>query len=463
MKGITEIELTDVKTGKIEKYKETNLVTNAIADFFSHNIDGMLFTINGNTNDLNANMLPLCPNGIGGILLFSDTIEEDPDKYYAPSANPCVGYASNDVNATTNIMRGSMNLTETKMLEHGYKFVWDFTTSQANGTISCVALTHKWAGLAYMGDIYNGTGFVWTMRSRNGESSGQARTAYINAVEIDPENNFLWTIGLNTRNEIVIQKVRASFTSVGLNDTMLGSNYEVLFEIKLNPTSFVMADPNRNEGHYDFFDGKDGYWYGFWADPNSNGNANIKKIKISKADYSFTEETMIVNGARIQAAGYHARYNDNPYRNVQSVLQNGFLYMVSYDKTKVYKINIENPADVKEIPLGFTTNYSCSNDYYNSGNLYIANIGDWVVGSDFLINTEDRVFRKANNAPWTYTGSPLFQYGPYLLSVGGYYANATRQNLFLLTPYLATINNLETSVIKTADKTMKITYTIQEE
>ena len=363
MKGITEIELTDVRTGEKEKYTETNLVTNAIADFFSHNIDGMLFTINGNTNDLNGNMLPLCPNGIGGILLFSDTIEENPNRYYAPSANPCVGYASNDVNATTNIMRGSMNLTETKKLDNGYKFVWDFTTSQANGTISCVALTHKWAGLAYMGDTYNGTNFVWVMRSRNGESGSLARTAYINAVEIDPENNFLWTIGLNISNELVIQKVRASFTAVGLNDTMLGNNYDLLFEIKLNPTSFVMADPNRNEGNYDFFDGKDGYWYGFWAGSNSSGNASIKKIKISKADYSFTEDTMLINGAKVQAVGYHSQYNGNPHRNVQSVLQNGFLYMVSYDRTKVYKINIENPADVKEIQLGFTTSYGCSDDY----------------------------------------------------------------------------------------------------
>ena len=130
MKGITEIELTDVHTGKVEKYKETNLVTNVMADFFSHNINGMLFTIEGNTNDLNGNMLPLCKNAIGGILLFSDTIEEDPNKYYAPSANSCVGYASNDVNATTNIMRGSMNLTETKQLEHGYKFVWDYVAAK---------------------------------------------------------------------------------------------------------------------------------------------------------------------------------------------------------------------------------------------------------------------------------------------------------------------------------------------
>ena len=38
MKGITEIELTDVRTGEKEKYTETNLVTNAIADFFSHNM-----------------------------------------------------------------------------------------------------------------------------------------------------------------------------------------------------------------------------------------------------------------------------------------------------------------------------------------------------------------------------------------------------------------------------------------
>ena len=37
------------------------------------------------------------------------------------------------------------------------------------------------------------------------------------------------------------------------------------------------------------------------------------------------------------------------------------------------------------------------------------------------------------------------------------------RELYLFTPYLATINNLGIPVIKTADKTMKITYTITEE
>ena len=116
-----------------------------------------------------------------------------------------------------------------------------------------------------MGDGYNGTGSIWVMRSRSANSSGIARTAYINAVEINPEENYFWTIGINTSNELIIQKIRMSFTAVGLNDTMLGTNYDVLFEIKLNPTMFVMSNPSSNEGAYDFFDGKDGYWYGFWG------------------------------------------------------------------------------------------------------------------------------------------------------------------------------------------------------
>ena len=147
----------------------------------------------------------------------------------------------------------------------------------------------------------------------------QARTAYINAVEIDPEHNFLWTIGLNTNNELVIQKVRTSFTSIGLNDTMLGTNYDVLSEVKLNPTMFVMSNPSSNEGAYDFFDGKDGYWYGFWGGNNKSGNASIIKIKINKSDFSITEEQMTLNGVTCQAVGYNGDYITNPQRNVQCV------------------------------------------------------------------------------------------------------------------------------------------------
>ena len=57
-----------------------------------------------------------------------------------------VAYASNNVNSTANTARGSMNLTESKALENGYKFVWEFTPSQGNGTIAAAALTSALGG-----------------------------------------------------------------------------------------------------------------------------------------------------------------------------------------------------------------------------------------------------------------------------------------------------------------------------
>ena len=47
LKGKTVIELKDVHTGEVEVVEEENMVTNAVAQLFSNNIEGMLFTIQG--------------------------------------------------------------------------------------------------------------------------------------------------------------------------------------------------------------------------------------------------------------------------------------------------------------------------------------------------------------------------------------------------------------------------------
>lgn len=463
LKGKTIIELKDVVTGKVEKYQDENMITKALSDFFSHNIEGSLFSLSGNTNDLNGNMIPLCKNAIGGILLFADPLVEDENSYFAPSANPCTGYASNDVNSTANVMRGSLNLTESTKIDKGYKFVWDFATSQANGTISAVALTHKFGGIGYMGDLYDNTNKCWHMKDQGWDANATIRTAYLNAVEVNFEGNYFITIGMNTSNEVVIQKIRKAYRSVGLNDTMLDNEAVVLEENKLTPTIFIMSNPSNNSGNYDFIDGKNGYWYGFWHDANSSGNATVKWIKIKKSDYSFSEGTWTLDNCQMQSAGYRSGYNTGPGRNTQSVILNGYVYMMSYDRQSVYKINIDNAADVTQIKLGFTSNYSVAGAYRNNGNLYMAGVGDWVIGSDFRIASDDTVYQCANTMPFSYACTPLFQYGPFLIGYGAYYGNSVRRELFMETPYLATINNLSTSVIKTADKTMKITYTIEEQ
>jgi hypothetical protein len=463
LKGKTVIELKNVITGEMEKFEDENMVTKAIPDFFSHNIEGLLFNMNGSPNDLNGNMIPLCKNGIGGILLFADPLVEDENVYYAPSANPCTGYASNDVNSTANVMRGSLNLTESTKLDKGYKFVWDFATSQANGTISTVALTHKWGGIGYMGDAYDNTNKRWQMKSTGVDANATIRTAYINAVEVNFTGNYMITIGMNTSNEIVIQKIRKAYRMVGLNDTMLDNQIVILEENKLTPTIFIMSNPSKNSGNYDFFDGKDGYWYGFWHDANSSGNATVKWIKIKKSDYSFSEGTWTLDNCQLQSVGYHYGYNSSPGRTTYSVLRNGYLYMMAYNKQSVYKINVNNAADVTQIKLGFTSNYSCQDAYYRNTSMYMFALGDWVCGSDFRIASDDTVYKCTNSMPVGYSGTPFFEYGPFYIAYGGYDSRSVRRELFMRTPYLATINNLSTSVIKTADKTMKITYTIEEQ
>lgn len=75
--------------------------------------------------------------------------------------------------------------------------------------------------------------------------------------------------------------------------------------------------------------------------------------------------------------------------------------------------------------------------------------------ADAVIHTKGGV--KLNDA-----ATPLFQYKNFLLGWGGSYGMEYR-TMYLLTPYLASINNLSSAVVKTVDKTMKITYTLTQE
>lgn len=89
-------------------------------------------------------------------------------------------------------------------------------------------------------------------------------------------------------------------------------------------------------------------------------------------------------------------------------------------------------------------------------------IGDLIVAGDFQVTADDTVIHTQGSARLNDAATPLFQYKHFLLGWGGSYGNEYR-NMYLLTPYLASVNNLSSAVVKTVDKTMKITYTLTEE
>lgn len=81
LKGTTKIELTNVKTGEKEVIEKDNLVTNAVASILDNPFAWQLKSTYSNQY-FAANILPLCPNLFGGILLYQDSIPENVDQLY---------------------------------------------------------------------------------------------------------------------------------------------------------------------------------------------------------------------------------------------------------------------------------------------------------------------------------------------------------------------------------------------
>lgn len=460
LKGTMVIEMTDTNTGEVETVVDENMVTNAVNHLFGINPMAIHYKTGGRYDDQmiwNDEMLPVCPNMIGGILLFPKAITEDADNIYLSSDNLPVAYASNDVNATANTMRGSMNLTESKALDNGYRFVWEFTPSQGNGTIAAVGLTHKHGGAnAYGSEVDDASPFLQIKKASLDLDDAMLEVLY-KVVEVDFENNLLYAIGY-ANNTVQVYKYRIPVFNVGLNERLDDSTLTLLDETVLQCSTFKFYGSYTPYG--DFLDGHDGYWYGFSNQQNSSGNATMLWIKIKKSDLSYTEGSWTLSNVAIPAIGSQ-KYDNYPARISMAVIRNGYLYIPAYGKEGIYKINLSNSTDVTKISFGFTSAMKPLGGSSNCEN-YLILVGDLIIGWDFQITINDTVIQTVGSVRLEDICTPIFQYKEYLFFWASSYMNQYRMT-YLLTPYLATINNLSAAVIKNADKTMKITYTLTEQ
>ena len=460
LRGDIDIKLTDVVTGDVETHHETNMMTNAVNEILNSNPFAVFY------NAMNSNdgvawysaMLPMCPNMIGGILLFPETLQEDASNTYQYSDNMPVAYASNDVNATANVARGSMNLTESMPIENGYKFVWEFTAGQGNGTIASLGLTSADGGKNAYGSIVDDSSTFKNMKTGR-FSYDMTKAAFydlLGIVEVDFEHDTAWSFHFES-SSVVIKKLHIPIFTLGLNDQLNDETVKVLETRTIVCSTFHFL--TTYNGYGQFYDGGDGYWYGFANQSNSSGASTMYWVKISKTDFSKTEGTWTLSNAQLMEVGN--QYLDTyAVRNVKSVIRDGYLYVMAYNKQGIYKINVNNHTDITLIPLGFTSQWKAISD--NTNNLlYMALVADIIIGYDFQILADDTIIQTAGVVRMGAVGTPLFRYKEFVVCWGGSYGNWYR-HVYLITPYLASINNLSQAVVKTASKTMKITYTLTE-
>ena len=282
--------------------------------------------------------------------------------------------------------------------------------------------------------------------------------ALFRAVQVDFENGLLYSIAY-TSATVVVSKYRIPIFDLGLNEKLDDTTLTLIDTQVVQCSTFQFSSGYTPYGI--FIDGEDGYWYGFSNSGNSSGNATMLWIKIKKSDMTHTEGSWTLTNAALKPVGSFREDSYYPATNRNAVLRGGYLYVLGYDNTCVYKINLSNSTDITKISLGFTSE---AKSICGSGSceVRLMLVADVIIGYDFIIDINDNVSQTSGGTRMGHIATPLFRYKEFMLAWGGSYGNEYRYN-FMLTPYLATICNLSQAVVKNADKTMKITYTLTEQ
>lgn len=449
MKGHIQIELKNEKSGKVDVYEQDNMVTSAVAKVLGleNNQNALALAADSTSKNYRCELLPVGEQALGGIFLFDGVLEENVDNIHFPMNVHLVGNAGRKQN-TSGRRTGSLNESESEGTDAGYVNVWEFTTSQANGTIAALALTHGDGGYAPM--YYTHKGYA----AYNSSTTG-APIAY------DSQKGILY---LYYQGKIYSQKMYTDI--IRTNSPILGSLTEVF--------DFNFTNPSYSG--WTVSNGHDGYLYAIYMKSNSTpmtATIQIRKVKIS--DFSFQEEQkqeIVIDDLTSYSSG-----SNRAWRAVfdsYCAVCKGYLYIVSYDYKKVYKIDLSNVVDRKEFVFeDCTVEKICPK--YNGG----------------LSAIFKHQEKNSSGANVTYYRTGLiypdgeYREDEYSISsssckYNAYYAGSEGENLFIArgyndsrseysesstyfayaTNYLGTICNLSSPVVKTSEQSMKITYTL---
>lgn len=489
IKGSATIELTNADGSK-QVIKHDNMITNAVKDLLvSHRGEIVpLFKIAQN-NDSYAKVL------FGGLLLFNDTLNTDADDYFLPSAK-ITGYASLSSYSGLDVARGSFNTTESGLQADGksFKFVWDFSTAQANGTIKSLALCPNIMGqIGASNTIVNSerksfeNGNVLEpfknngyMLNSNGETTQEISNSNFNVVAVVndvayaiEQYNIYYDSDYESRHilknggKLRLYKFKLSANNVSFLDTVGMARYLGYDDITL-PTDFISSLYKYAQYAITYsFDYASSKLLVFPCRLTANVEANgtIKYLEIDlKNSYSITQYTFTNNTAgTIDKDG--STHNIGMKLNYHITKDYIIAFSVSDNKKKLFAISRTDNTSVKKAKWGngeefyFSSISTVFEPVLVNGKIFVFRVSDknydyyyyiLDMSTGEIMKTNAKRLSGQNNVD---IGSKV-QYA----RTGNYLTYAPCVNPFILT----TKNNLDSAVTKTASQTMKITYTLTE-
>ncbi len=155
LKGSAEIELRDERTGETTYVKHENMLTDGLSIALTPQTGRYTYPTGyqggsgapeTDEQKMNHNR-SVMDHLLGGVFLFGETLQESAGNLEMP-LGALIGKGAHNAYSGVDTKRGSYNGKESGLQPDGsYRHVWDFATSQANGTIRALALTTHAGGI----------------------------------------------------------------------------------------------------------------------------------------------------------------------------------------------------------------------------------------------------------------------------------------------------------------------------
>lgn len=465
IRGNVCLQLKDALTGKIkEEIRGHNMLTNGI----NSALNGCPYDLNklDGSNDNNAQgfyYTPIYEKLLGGLILFPQSLGNDPDLLFPPFTNMPTGYASCDSYQQGDPKQGAYDAVSSGIITNGFRHVFSWGSAFGNGQIASLGLAPKQCE-GWCKDI--------TKKTLPSEALDSGYGALLDPSAIPVAicaKGILMAGAVDDGNRSTILAFYGNYRPH--NISLVQSTFR-------NATWFDYHSDGVPYKHFPYDnDHRRGYTWGvripslpegynlgnLWNQYNFEiigdyvyvilhyKEQGIHKFAVTKLD--------IADGSTVETNTY--TFNANFADTITAVYYNGFIYAGAATAGTIYKCECSTGLVVSEItdasiPAGANLRYTGGTWMYNSYftvdltcDLLVAHTGshyNWATGRWY---SDD-----------SYGGTrPIWDDGMWLISGtssrSGYHLEANIKQWGLMSHF-----DLQTAVQKTVDKQLTVTYTL---
>lgn len=471
IKGHTDIILTNVKTGAVERISEDNMITNAMLEYFAN--CGFLNAPNVDQDNMVVKLL-------GGVMAFNDSINEDATIVHAPAGLSMTANGSVGTDNDSEVLElGSFSDTESGWQTDGsFIMTFDYATTQANGDIGCVCLTGQDYG--YVGEG-NALSVAYMGARKNLSQHGTSNAYTIKGVpcRLNIADSSVYGIDFSdiANSNIIIRKYRLPLTKVNLkgtktepialSETTITAPNSLVTE--MTKTGYVTLPSVGNGAMQDI----DGELMIFARNDTLNsewGSGFTQYLwEIDPVNATVTESTLAnTSGETLHSIKFPVCMSKNCIAWIDG--WDGYSYQARSFGLAIFSMKRTNGtwSSIRkcENPIGQTAIEGRTNAGWLAP-IRISSDKAVVSSGREITLTYDYELNKAYPSNGLYNSwegqqyrrsfdKPLVRYVP-VESSGGYHTISVMRD----ETYIASINNLSEVIHKTAEKTMKIVYRLE--